>query len=138
MPEPLSMLCVDDEVHILNVIRRQLFDIDIEIYTALSAKEGLALLPSLRPVQIILSDYRMPGMNGIDFLEEAAEINPSAFCIILSGYADINTVKQSLEDRKIHAFLRKPWSAKDLQKAIAQAMSLPKTDLTESPTTGES
>lgn len=69
MPETIRILCVDDEPQILNVIRRQLYEEDYEVHTALTAEEGLDILGRVGPVQVVLSDYRMPGINGIEFLK---------------------------------------------------------------------
>lgn len=124
MPETLRLLCVDDEANILNVLKRQLFASDMEIHTALSAREGLELLRSLPPVHIILSDERMPGMGGTEFLREARRIRPDAVRIMLSGFADAARVRQSLEDNHLHLFLRKPWRAEELHQALTQARKL--------------
>ena len=124
MPETRRILCVDDEAYILNVIRRQLCEEDFEIHTALSGEEGLELLQQIQPVQIILSDYRMPGMNGIEFLRQATLVCPAAVVIMLSGFADVAAVKQLLESKQLSRLLRKPWRAEELIKTITEAAAL--------------
>ncbi|MBE0577666.1 MAG: response regulator [Desulfuromonadales bacterium] len=122
MPEIIRLLCVDDEINILNVIRRQLLDENIEIHCALTVSKGLQFLQEHRPMQVIVSDYRMPGMNGMEFLKQAELICPEAVFIILSGFADIPIVKQSLENKHLFRILRKPWRAEELRKVIGDAV----------------
>ncbi len=131
MFKSLRLLCVDDESNILKVIKRQLIDDDIEFYSAPNAVEGLALLQQLGSVQVIVSDYRMPGMNGIEFLKEASRICPEAHGIILSGFADIVEVQQH---EHLFDCLRKPWQAQELRRLI---LSSAPTDAPDSMTSGD-
>lgn len=124
MPETIRILCVDDELPILNVLRRQLFDEDYEIHTALTAEEGLGILRRVRPVHVVLSDYRMPGMNGIEFLRSVSLDWPDAVGIIISGFADTPLVKQAMEQHDLFAFLSKPWKAEEMRKTVAEAVAL--------------
>lgn len=120
MHKPLRLLCVDDESNILKVIKRQLLDDDIEFYSAANAVEGLALLQQLGSVQVIVSDYRMPGMNGVEFLKEASRICPEVHGIILSGFVDIAEVQQH---EHLFDCLRKPWQAQELRHLILSVAS---------------
>lgn len=115
MSKPLRLLCVDDESNILKVIRRMLMDDDIEFYSAPNAAEGLQLLQQLGGVDVIVSDYRMPGMNGIEFLKEASRICPEVHGIILSGFIDIAEVQHH---EHLFDCLRKPWQADELRRLI--------------------
>lgn len=125
MSEPIRILCVDDEVYILNVIRRQLCDLDVELHPALSAEEALQFLAHTPPVQVVISDYRLPGMNGIDFLEKLAAEWPAVTGILLSGFADLEVVQDALEQGRLLAVLHKPWKAEELQKLILTAAGRP-------------
>lgn len=125
MSEPIRILCVDDEVYILNVIRRQLCDLDVELHPALSAEEALQLLAHTPPVQVVISDYRLPGMNGIDFLEKIAAEWPAVTGILLSGFADLEVVQDALEQGRLLAVLHKPWKVEELQKLISAAAGRP-------------
>lgn len=131
MLKPLRLLCVDDESNILKVIRRQLIDDDIEFFSATNAAEGLALLQQLGSIQVIVSDYRMPGMNGIEFLKEASRYCPEARGIILSGFIDIAEVQQH---EHLFVYLRKPWQAQELRRLIFSSIS---TDAPDSMTSGD-
>lgn len=86
--EPLSVLLVDDEENILKALQRLLMDEDdIEIVTATSGEEGLKLLPDLSGLGVIVSDQRMPGMQGSEFLARVQELYPETVRILLTGHA---------------------------------------------------
>lgn len=129
MLKPLRLLCVDDERNILKVIKRQLVDDNIEFYSASNAAEGLALLQQLESVDVIVSDYRMPGMNGIDFLKEASLLYPKVHGIILSGFVDIADVQQH---EHLFDCLRKPWQADELRRLILSGVHTGAIDSTTS------
>lgn len=96
-------------------------DEPIEVHSALSAEEGLQLLQRLGRVEVVISDYRMPGMNGIEFLQQVAAMCPEAVGILLSGFTDMATVQQSLDNEHLFSCLRKPWQAGDLRRVINEA-----------------
>lgn len=124
MPDKIRILCVDDEVNILNTIRRQLCDMDIDVHSALSAEEGLQFMRRTDPVHVVISDYRMPGMNGIEFLTSVLREWPATTRILLSGFADVDTVQEALAQGQLFALLHKPWKAAELIKTIAEAIAL--------------
>lgn len=121
MAEKLRILCVDDEKQILNVVRRQLEDEDYELITADSASEGLKVLKNCAPVSIILSDYRMPGVNGVEFLKKASDFCSDHVGIIFSGYTDSDTIKEYINSGLVFRYLNKPWGADELLSAIKDA-----------------
>lgn len=124
MPDKIRILCVDDEVNILNTIRRQLCDMDIDVHSALSAEEGLQFMRRTGRVHVVVSDYRMTGMNGIEFLTSVLHEWPATTRILLSGFADVNTVQEALAHGQLFALLHKPWKAAELIKTITEAISL--------------
>ncbi len=124
MHELIQVLCVDDEINILNVVRRQLDDEEFEVQTALTVEEGLQILAQKTPIHVVLSDFRMPGMNGVEFLQQVARVRPEAVGIVLSGFADIPAVRQALEKDALFSFIAKPWKASELRKAVMDAAAL--------------
>lgn len=74
-----------------------------------------------QPVQVVISDYRLPGMNGIVFLKKVATGWPAVTGILLSGFADLEVVQDALEQGRLLAVLHKPWKAEELQKLISEA-----------------
>lgn len=124
MPDTIRILCVDDEVNILNTIRRQLCDMDVDVYSTLSAEEGLQFMRRAGRVHVVISDYRMTGMNGIEFLASVSHEWPATTRILLSGFADVNTVQEALAQGQLFALLHKPWKAAELIKTITEAIAL--------------
>ena len=110
MEERARILCVDDEPNVLRALERMFLDEEYEILTAPSALEGLQALERIQPVQIVVSDYRMPAMNGVDFLREVCRRWPDTVRIVLSGYADTAAVVAAINDGEIYKFIPKPWN----------------------------
>lgn len=116
------ILCVDDEVNVLNSIRRLFIDEDYEILSATSGEEGLAILREVSPVQLVIADYRMPGMNGVAFLKDVCALWPETVRIILSGYADTVSIVSAINEGKIYKFIPKPWNDDELKMTVAGAL----------------
>lgn len=119
--EEIKILFVDDEEFILKALRRLFLDDNYIIFTTTSAEEGLEILKKEEP-QIIVSDYRMPGMNGIDFLRKAYIRKPDAVRIVLSGYADTAIVVRAINEGQIYKLIPKPWNDDELKIAISNAV----------------
>lgn len=119
----VSVLLVDDEENILSAIQRLLMDEeDIEITTATSGEEGLRLLPGLANLGLIVSDQRMPGMGGAQFLEKARDINPDPSRIILTGYADVTAAVDAINKGGAWRYLAKPWNDEELVRVIREGL----------------
>jgi two-component system, NtrC family, sensor kinase len=121
MGEWIKILCVDDEPNVLNALRRLFMDEQYTILTATSAKEGLEQLEH-NNVQIVISDYRMPITNGVEFLQEVRERWPDTVRIVLSGYADTASIVSAINEGQIYKFVPKPWNDDDLKVTIANAI----------------
>ncbi|PST83544.1 two-component system response regulator [Pedobacter yulinensis] len=120
--EPISVLYVDDEVHNLNSFRasfRRIF----RVHTAESAAEGRKILEQ-HPVQVIITDQRMPHMTGIEFLAWIIPDFPDPIRILLTGYADINAVIDAINLGQVYKYLQKPWTEDDLRITIEKAHEL--------------
>ncbi len=116
----VKILFVDDEVNILNTLRRLMSLEDFDCYFANSGKEGIALLEK-DTFDIIVSDMRMPEMNGDEFLTLAKEINPQSTRFILSGYADFNSMMNALNKGGVQQFIAKPWDDELLVAKLTEA-----------------
>ncbi|MEQ1439052.1 response regulator [Fontimonas sp. SYSU GA230001] len=115
------VLFVDDEARILTTMR-MLFRGQYEVFTANSGQEALELLKT-QPVDVIVSDQRMPGMTGIELLRAARELNTHAMRILLTGYSDLNAIIGSINEGEIFRFINKPWSNEDLTTTVARAVT---------------
>lgn len=117
-----SILFVDDEANILKSLKRLLRKEEYKQYYCSSGEEGLEVLKS-NPISVIVSDMRMPGMNGVTFLQEAMKVNPLAVKIILSGYADINDILIAINEGRVDSFLKKPWNDESLKIRLLNGCS---------------
>jgi len=124
MTEDIKILCVDDEKNVLKSLRRLFIDEDYEILTAPGGKEGLEILQDDRDIQLIISDYRMPEMDGVEFLRKAFELNPETIRIVLSGYADTASVVAAINEGQIYKFIPKPWNDDELRVNITKALEV--------------
>jgi DNA-binding NtrC family response regulator len=115
-----ALLVVDDEIGILEVLQRVLANEGYKIFTAASACEGLELLAK-NPVQVVLSDQRMPGMSGAEFLSRVKILYPDAVRMMLTGYAEFDTLAQAVNEGAIYKFLAKPWEVDQLRANIRGA-----------------
>jgi EAL domain-containing protein (putative c-di-GMP-specific phosphodiesterase class I)/FixJ family two-component response regulator len=115
-----TVLIVDDEINILKSMRRMFKQAGYEVFTAESGLEGLALLAD-ESIQVILSDFRMPVMNGGEFLAQVKINRPDVVSLILSGYADFDSVLAVMNQGSAFKFLTKPWDNQVLLQEIANA-----------------
>jgi len=122
MDEQIRILLVDDEINVLRALKRTFLDEEYEVLTAPSGSEGLSILRDVSPVQVVVSDYRMPQMNGVDFLREVRRRWPDTVRIVLSGYADTAVVISAINEGEIYKFIAKPWNDDELRIAIINAL----------------
>lgn len=111
------ILCVDDDSNILEGFQRQLrrrYSVD----TALGGEEGLKRVTGPQAYAVVVSDLRMPGMDGIQFLSRVKEIAPDTTRIMLTGNADLNTAIEAVNEGNIFRFLTKPCTTLTLTKAL--------------------
>lgn len=121
--EPLpqqTLLLVDDEVNILNALKRVLRREGYQVLTAENTDLAFELLAKY-PVQVIISDQRMPGMSGTEFLERAKRLYPQTVRIILSGYTDLSSITEAINRGAIYHFLTKPWEDDKIRAEVREA-----------------
>ena len=111
------ILIVDDEKNLLEAIQRKLRK-HFKIETALGPEEGLKALTNRGPFAVVISDLRMPGMDGIQFLSRVKEILPDTVRMMLTGNADLENAIEAVNEGNIFRFLTKPCSPNVLAKAI--------------------
>ncbi len=115
-----TLLLLDDEENILRALARVLRRDGYRILMATRAQDAFELLAK-HEVQVILSDQRMPEMNGTEFLSRVKNLYPSTMRIVLSGYTDLKSVTDAINEGAIYKFLTKPWDDDLLRKDVAQA-----------------
>jgi response regulator RpfG family c-di-GMP phosphodiesterase len=116
------ILCVDDESHVLEALRdslRRSFDVRV----AEGGKQALALLKADRHAYaVVISDMRMPGMSGDEFLSEAKRVAPRAVRMLLTGHSDAGSAARAVNEGQIFRYLTKPCAPDDLERACAAAV----------------
>ena len=115
-----TLLLVDDEENILSSLRRLLRRDGYTILTATGGQAALELLAS-NPVDVIISDQRMPGMTGVEFLRKAKDMAPDTVRMVLSGYTDLQSVTDAINEGAIYKVLTKPWDDAMLVANIDEA-----------------
>ena len=115
----ISVLYVDDEENNLFSFKA-VFRVKYQVYTAISGDEALKILGE-KPIEIIITDQRMPNMTGVEFLERVIEKFPDPMRLLLTGYADMNAVVDAVNKGKIFHYLSKPWNEEELDITINRA-----------------
>jgi len=117
-----SVLLVDDEIRVLESLKR-LMEEDFDVHLAHSVDEAMAVLAD-EWIHVVISDQRMPGMSGIEFLKEVRERFPEVIRIIVSGYTDSEDIITALNEAGIHQYITKPWDPDNLLLTIHNAAHL--------------
>jgi EAL domain-containing protein (putative c-di-GMP-specific phosphodiesterase class I)/CheY-like chemotaxis protein len=117
---PRTLLLVDDEPNILTALKRQMRSGGYQILTAGSGKEGLEVLAQ-QEVDVIVSDQRMPGMTGVEFLRAVKTMYPETVRIVLSGFTELQSITDAVNEGAIYKFLTKPWDDAQLRAHIEEA-----------------
>jgi two-component system, probable response regulator PhcQ len=128
---PYRLMIVDDETNVLSALRR-LINAAPWMYQGISYRPAVECFSSPLDAferakhcafDLFIADYRMPEMDGVDFLSAVRTIQPQAARMILSGYADLNGLIGAINEARIYRFLSKPWNDYELVSAIAQALA---------------
>lgn len=112
-----TILFVDDEENILNSLRRGLIDEDYECLFALNGKDALEIIKN-NAISVIVTDMRMPGMDGLTLLKEAKQISPNSVRIVLSGYTQLQQILATINQVDIFKFITKPWKLEEEFKVV--------------------
>ncbi len=117
-----TVMLIDDEPHILAAYQRRLGK-QFDIVTADSPKKALELIESHGPFAVVVSDLRMPGMDGVTLLKTIRDMSPETARIMLTGYGDLGSVVEAVNEGRIHKYLTKPTPAGVLAESIREAMA---------------
>lgn len=120
------VLCVDDEPNILRSLHWLLHK-DFDVMTALNGTSGLDMLRK-HNFDVIVSDQRMPGMIGSEFLREACKTSPRSMRILLTGYSDMQAILRSVNEGEVFRFVNKPWANDELTKTVEEAAVIAKSN----------
>ncbi len=116
-----TVLYVDDEPINLELFKAQ-FKKHFSVLTAISAINGLKLIEA-NPVDLVITDFKMPAMNGLEFIKEIKKTPPQMKCIILSGYIESKVVNEK-ERILVSEFLSKPWKKEDILFIVQKTLGI--------------
>ena len=119
-PSRFALLFVDDEVNVLNALRRVFIEENYDIHIANSAKDALAVMENEK-IHLIISDHRMPGMTGAELLRQIKQLWPHTIRIMLTGHADVSSVMGAVNEGAVYKFITKPWNDDDLRLTVSLA-----------------
>jgi len=115
------VLLVDDDLNVLLGMKRALRKQSFEIVTASSARDGLAVL-SRADIDVVVADYEMPGMNGVEFLRRVRDDHPAVVRFMLTGKPSLDVAAQAINEGAISRFFVKPWGSANLAAEIRQVL----------------
>jgi signal transduction histidine kinase len=118
-PNRLTLLVVDDEPEVLRSLH-DLFRRDYQVVTFQRAADALAALDGLDP-PVVMSDQRMPGLSGVEFLREVRRRRPDATRLLFTGYADLSAVIDAINEGHVFRYITKPWDPQELAATVRQA-----------------
>ncbi len=116
----LKLMVVDDEPDNLDLLYRT-FRRDFQVYKADSALSALEVLDEQGEMAVIISDQRMPEMNGTEFLGKTVERFPDTIRILLTGYTDVEDLVEAINSGQVFKYITKPWNPEELKLVINQA-----------------
>lgn len=117
--ESNKILLVDDEPNVLRALSRLLDK--YEVFTASNGDNALLFAETLS-FDLVISDYRMPGMNGIDFLILFKRMQPNAIRVVLTGYPELEAVQHAINEAQVFRFINKPWSNLEIMSVVENGL----------------
>jgi len=116
-----TILVVDDEELFIEYIKSMLSGESYNVITASSGKQGLEILKKQR-VNLVISEYKIPLMNGLEFLEKVKIIYPDILTVMVTDQADINLAIKAINEAGVYKFLLKPWDDIDFKNTIKRTL----------------
>lgn len=120
--QKINVLYVDDEENNLNAFKAS-FRRYFNIYTAISATEATAIL-NANQIHVLITDQRMPGTLGTELLAQVVKEYPNQIRILLTGFSDIDAIKDAINRGQIYHYLQKPWNDVELKETIESAFKI--------------
>ena len=115
-----SILVIDDEAHVVESIQ-ELLRLEYRVLGATRASDAIGILGE-QPVDVVMTDQRMPGMTGVELLHQVREMHPDAMRLLFTGYADIRAVIDAINRGNVYRYITKPWDPDELQAVVRDAV----------------
>jgi len=116
------ILYVDDEIINLELLQLTFMN-DFEVITAVSAEAGLRILEQNPEIHVVISDLKMPVMNGLDFIKVVKQNFKEKVCMLLTGYMESEVMLEGFNKELIFRYLMKPWKVEELKETILEALN---------------
>ena len=119
-----KILIVDDEQEVLESLRLTLKNAKDFRSEILTANDGQAALEKMvsEDFDLVLADYKMPGMNGVEFLSEVNDRHPKTARILITGYSDLDNAKDAIDNAIVEKYIEKPWHNQNLREIILESL----------------
>jgi signal transduction histidine kinase len=117
----ISVIVVDDELNILNSLRRLFKDENYGVFTTSDSAEALKCLNDNK-VKVFISDQRMPNINGVDLLKQVKDAHPNTMRILFTGYTDLKIAEDAINKGEVYRFINKPWDDKELLTIVRDSI----------------
>ena len=117
-----KVLYVDDEYINLDLLRLTFLN-EFEVITAESGEEGLRILEQNPRIKVVISDLKMPGMNGLEFIRRIKSQHPEKVCMLLTGFLESEVMMEGFNQELLFRYLMKPFKKEELQKTILEALN---------------
>ena len=115
-----KLLYVDDESINLELLQLTFMD-ELNVITATSAREGMEILENQPDIHVVISDLKMPVMNGLDFIKEIKKRSQEKVCILLTGFMESEIMLEGFNKELIFRYMMKPWKRDELMENIREA-----------------
>ena len=122
-PTCTRVLLVDDEFEVLAVLEA-LLDDEWEVHTAESGQEALEILSSTTPIDLVITDQRMPEMTGVELLSSLSNSHPDLYRMVLTAYSDVDPIVAAINEGKVDQFILKPWDPQAIRRLVAEGLAV--------------
>ncbi len=122
-PKCTRVLLVDDEFEVLAVLEA-LLDDDWEVHTAQSGREALEILRSDVPIDLVITDQRMPEMTGVELLSSLGDSHPDLYRMVLTAYSDVEPIVAAINQGKVDQFILKPWDPEAIRRLVKEGLAV--------------
>jgi two-component system response regulator LytT len=121
MSDKTVILIVDDEMHIINALKRVFHKMNYEILSTTMPKDAMDIMDNTK-LDIVVCDYNMPIFNGIDVLKYAKKVQPDTIRILMTGYCDVNIAISAINEGSVFYYISKPWKNEEVISVINNAL----------------
>lgn len=120
MNDTTVVLIVDDEIHIINALKRVFRRMDCEVLSTTDPEDAISIINHSK-YDIVICDYNMPGINGIEVLRHSRQVMPYAARVLMTGHSDINIAISAINEGSIFYYITKPWTTEQLSTMMQRA-----------------